>query len=64
MKPPSTTRRERLEAAGWTWVAGWMPPALRDDAAAALAAIEAHAADMEKVGRAPRRRGRPPKGGA
>jgi hypothetical protein len=51
-----STRRDRLEAAGFRFVSGWLPA---DRAEAIGREIERQAADAERIAEAPKPQGRP-----
>jgi hypothetical protein len=56
MKTPRPTRKDRLEAAGYTYVAGWLP---NDETITLGRLIEAHRSDVERIAETKPPRGRP-----
>ena len=55
---PRTTKRQRLEAAGYRHVSGWLP-ADTGDYREVVAAIEQHAAEVERIAETRKPSGRP-----
>ena len=53
------TRRQRLEAAGWTYVAGWLPPEHGKWAEDTKRGIAAHAPEADRIAATARQPGRP-----
>lgn len=58
MTTPRTSKRQRLEAAGYRHVAGWLP---EDEARWVAPLIDAHAAEVDRIAETSKPSGRPPK---
>lgn len=52
------TRRQRLEAAGWTYIAGWLPGDWHTTGVIE-SEIERHAAEADRIAATARQPGRP-----
>jgi hypothetical protein len=58
---PNSTKRSRLQAAGWVYVEGWIPP--HPNNLSLIGWIAHHRAEAERIANTPQERGRPRKEG-
>jgi hypothetical protein len=59
--PPKSTKRSRLQAAGWVHVEGWLPPEHATWADQTRRGILAHKHEAERIANTPQPMGRPRK---
>jgi hypothetical protein len=57
---PNSTKRSRLQAAGWVYVEGWVPPG--PGTYDALEWVNLHWEEAARIANTPQERGRPRKG--